>query len=216
LRSVLTLIGIAVGIAAVLYVVILGEVTKARINERLESLGSNVLVIRPGASRFRGVRTAQNVESLTWDQAREIQSKSHVIDVTVPLFSRAASTEYQDKNWSATVTGTIPEYSPVNNIVPAAGRFFTPVEVVGRSRVCVLGATVHQELFADKSPVGKSVLINSKRFDVVGLLEAKGESWHSPDGQIYIPLTTAQERLFGGRSIYPSLPRRNASSVSTM
>ncbi|MFQ5648945.1 MAG: ABC transporter permease [bacterium] len=197
LRTILTLIGIAVGIAAVLYVVVLGEMTQRRINERLESLGSNVLSIRPGFSRMHGVRTGSNVVNLTWEDAREIETVSEVITTTVPFFSSQAVAEYRDKNWNTRVSGTTPEDEIVNNDKPIEGRFFTHSELTQRARVCVLGATVHQELFGDDSPIGESILINSKRFEVVGLLGAKGEGWWNPDDQIFMPLTTAQERLFG-------------------
>lgn len=197
LRSILTLVGIAVGIAAVLYVVVLGEITKNRIKERLESLGSNVLMIRPGYSHFHGVRTSANVNNLTWKDAREIATISDVITLTVPSYSGPGNIEYQDKNWSSRVTGTTPEFETVNNYTPIEGRFFTNDEVTARARVAILGATVHKELFGTESPIGASIYINSNRFQVIGLLEAKGESWSSPDDQVFVPLTTAQERLYG-------------------
>ncbi len=197
LRSVLTLVGIAVGIAAVLYVMILGEITKARINERLESLGSNILMIRPGVSRHRGIRTDANVNNLTWEEAKRIAANSDVITTVVPIYTGRGVTEYRDKNWSTSITGTTPEYAPLNNLGLSDGRFFSQLEVNRRHRVCILGSTVYDELFEEGSPVGKSITLNSKRFEVIGLLEAKGESWYSPDDRIFVPLTTAQERMFG-------------------
>jgi putative ABC transport system permease protein len=197
LRSVLTLIGIAVGIGAVLYVVVLGEITQRSIKERLESLGSDVLIIRPGYSRRHGVRTSSSVVNLTWDDAREIVATSDAVKEAVPTFSGQGVVEFEDQNWNTRITGTIPAYVSVNNDDPIDGRFFDENEVNRRARVCVLGATVHEELFAGQSSVGQSISINSKRFTVVGLLGAKGESWWNPDDQVFIPLTTAQERLFG-------------------
>ena len=197
LRSVLTLVGIAVGIGAVLYVVALGEITQRRINERLESLGSNVLLIRPGFSRMRGVRTAANVVNLEWKDARELASNSEVITVTVPTYSGQGVAEFRDNVWNTRITGTTSEYEFVNNDHPIAGRFFTQDELDRRTRVCILGATVHEKLFENSSPIGESILIKSKRFTVIGLLGAKGESWSNPDDQIFIPLTTAQERVYG-------------------
>lgn len=197
LRSVLTLIGIAVGIGAVLYVVVLGEITKRRINERLEGLGSNVLMISPGQSRHRGVRMAENVINLTWNDAREIISTSEVITATIPVYSSGGMLEYRDKNYNARINGTTEVYATVNNLEVSQGRFFYANEVAQRSRVCVLGSTVHQELFENESPVGKSMYIKSKRFEVIGLLKAKGEGWFSPDDGVFTPITTAQERLFG-------------------
>jgi putative ABC transport system permease protein len=197
LRSILTLIGIAVGIAAVLYVVVLGEITKRRINERLESLGSNILMISPGFSHRHGVRTASNVINLTWDDAREIERASDVVTITVPILSGNVSLEYQDKNQNARANGTTPAYASVNNQKPVMGRFFNEDEMVARSRVCILGSEVREELFGDESPIGKAIYINSRRFEVIGLMAEVGEGWHSPDDEIFIPLTTAQERLFG-------------------
>lgn len=197
LRSVLTLIGIAVGIGAVLYVVTLGDITQRRINERLQSLGSNVLSIRPGYSFHRGVRTGSSVVNLKLSDAEEITETSAVITRTVPYYSGSGNTDYLDKNWTTRITGTIPEYEQVNNATPVEGRFFTGEELKQRAQVCILGATVHEKLFGEDSPVGKSILINSKRFEVIGLLAAIGESWRNPDDQIFIPLTTAQERLYG-------------------
>jgi putative ABC transport system permease protein len=197
LRSILTLIGIAVGIAAVLYVVALGEITKRRITERLQSLGSNVLMIQPNYGHHHGLRTAENVVNLKWQDAREINSASSVITTTVPVYSSGAMLEYKDQNTSARVTGTTPRFSTVNNVGTVEGNFFTDLDVADRNRVCVLGSTVYQDLFGEESPVGKSIYIKSKQFLVVGLLEAKGESWGSPDDQVFIPITTAQERLFG-------------------
>ncbi|MDX1763202.1 MAG: ABC transporter permease [bacterium] len=197
LRSILTLIGIAVGIGAVLHVVVLGEITQQRVKARLESLGSNVLLVRPGFSHMRGVRTAENVVNLKWSDAREIGAASEVIREVVPTYTAPGVAEFKDQSWSTRITGTTPAYEAVNNDRPVAGRFFTEDELSQRARVCILGATVHEKLFGDTSPVGEVVTIKSRRFTVIGLLGAKGESWWNPDDQIFVPLTTAQERLFG-------------------
>ncbi|RMF61235.1 MAG: FtsX-like permease family protein [Calditrichaeota bacterium] len=212
MRSVLTLIGIAVGIGAVLYVVVLGEITQRRIKERMEALGTNVLNIRPGFSRMHGVRTGANVVSLKWSDAKEIQDYSNVIVKTVPSYSSSVVAEYRDKNWNTRVTGTTPDDETVNNDKISEGRFFTEAELNQRARVCILGANVHKELFGSESPIGKSILLNSKRFQVIGLLEAKGESWWNPDDQVLIPLTTAQERLFGVDHLSTILAQMRSSS----
>jgi putative ABC transport system permease protein len=197
LRSFLTLIGMAVGIAAVLYVVVLGETTQRRIKERMEALGSNVLVIRPSYHHHGAVRSSSNVINLKWSDAADILSNSKVIQRIAPTYGGGGSAEYQDQNWSTRITGVTPEYAIVDNDPPIEGRFITQEEVERRAQVAVLGATVHQKLFIDQSPIGETVLVNKKRFTVVGLLGAKGENWGSPDDQIFVPLTTAQERLFG-------------------
>jgi putative ABC transport system permease protein len=197
LRSLLTLTGIAVGIGAVLHVVSLGEITQQRINERLESMGTDVLLIRPGYSRMRGVRTGDAVVNLTWDEARELENESGVIVRTVPTYSGQGNAEFRDRNWRTRITGATAAYFDVNNEMLAAGRAFTDREVAQRSRVAVLGDTVWKELLDRRDPVASTILVNSRRYTVIGALEAKGEGWFNPDDQIFVPLTTAQERLFG-------------------
>ncbi len=211
LRSILTLIGIAVGISAVLYVVILGELTQRRINERMESLGVNVLSIRPGASYMHGVHTGGSVVNLSWDDAREIDSVSTVVTATVPIYSSNGMTKYRDKNWSTRITGTTPDYSQVDNSKPVVGRFFNEIEMRERAQVCVLGATVKDELFAEESALDKTISVKFKRFKVIGVLESKGESWFNPDNQIFIPLTTAQERMAGKDYLSSILAQLSAS-----
>ncbi len=201
LRSLLILTGIAVGIGAVLYVVSLGKITQQRIDERLQSMGTNVLLIRPGYSRMRGVRTGDAVINLTWDEARELESESEVIVAAVPTYSGRGHAEFLDRNWRTRITGTTVAYFEVNNETVAAGRAFTAWEVAERSRVAVLGDTVWEELFDRRDPLGGKILLNSQVFTVIGTLEAKGESWSNPDDQIFVPLTTAQERLFGVDSL---------------
>ncbi|MFQ5964368.1 MAG: ABC transporter permease [Candidatus Scalinduaceae bacterium] len=197
LRSVLTLFGIAVGIGAVLYVVVLGEITQQRINKRLESLGSNILLIKPGFSRMRGIRTGDNVVNLKWKDAKEITNTSEVISEAVPIYSSSGVVEFKDQIWTTRITGTAPEYEFVNNEHPIEGRFFSQDELNRRARVCILGATVHEKLYGNNSPIGETIMIMSRRFTVIGLLGAKGESWWNPDDQVFVPLTTAQERLYG-------------------
>jgi len=197
LRSFLTLIGIAVGIAAVLHVVGLGRITQDNIRTRLEAMGLNVLLVRPGTSLMHGVRTAEVVTSLTWDDAQRIEAESAVISAAVPTYSDAGSAEFRDVNWQTRVTGTTPVHFSVNNDTIAAGRAFSEREVLQRARVAVLGDTVRDELFGESDPIGARILLNSQRFTVVGVLEPKGEGWGNPDDQVWVPITTAQERLYG-------------------
>jgi len=201
LRSFLILIGMAVGIGAVLHVVALGELTQRRIKERLAQLGTDVLVIRPGMSHMHGVRTGAKRVNLKWAEAKALEGQSEVLSVTVPVYSAQAMTEFKDQNWMTQITGTTPDYPAVNNDHLIEGRFFNSSELEQKARVCILGATVREKLFEDRSPMGQAILIKGRRFEVIGLLKAKGESWSDPDDQVFIPLTTAQERLFGVRHL---------------
>jgi putative ABC transport system permease protein len=130
----------------------------------------------------------------------------------VPVYSGGGAAEYRDKNRSSRLTGTTPAYFSVNNVEPSEGRVFTNQELLERARVCLIGATVCKDLFGDESPIGKKVLLKSNSFDVIGLLPAKGESWSSPDEQIYVPLTTAQERLFGVNYLNTVMAQMRTSS----
>jgi putative ABC transport system permease protein len=197
LRSFLTLIGIAVGITAVLHVVGLGRITQENIRDRLASMGLDVLLVRPGYSLMHGVRSADVVTSLTWDDARQLEAESQAIVAAVPTYSGAGSAEYRDVNWQTRVTGTTPDHFPVNNDRVALGRAFSLREVAQRARVAVLGDTVRKELFGDEDPIGRRFTLNGQRFTAVGVLEAKGEGWGNPDDQVWIPITTAQQRLYG-------------------
>jgi putative ABC transport system permease protein len=197
LRSILTLIGMAVGIAAVIYVVTLGQITQQRVKSQLEALGSNILLIRPGSSQRHGVRTNTEVVNLQISDAEEIEKTSPAIIHAVPIISSRANVEFRDKNTNINIDGVPPIHLRINNNSLVEGRFFNEAEMSQRSRVCVLGSTASQQLFENHSPVGESVLINGKRFEVIGLLAAKGEGWYSPDEEVFVPLTTARERLFG-------------------
>jgi putative ABC transport system permease protein len=197
LRTLLTLVGIAVGIGAVLHVVNLGSVTQQRIRERLESMGTNILIIRPGYSHMRGVRTSQRVESLDWKQARALERESEAIVQTAPTYSQLGNAEFRGRNWSTRITGVTSAYFEINNETLLSGRVFDSIEVGQRSRVAVVGDTVRTELFEGEDPVGHEILLSAQRFTVIGSLEAKGEAWSNPDDQIFVPLSTAQDRLFG-------------------
>jgi putative ABC transport system permease protein len=160
-------------------------------------MGTNVLLVRPGYSRMHGVRTAENVVTLKWHEARQLEEESEVIDLAVPTYSGQGNAEFRDRNWQTRVTGTTDSYFEINNETLAIGRAFSTQEITQRARVAVLGDTVWQELFDREDPTGAKILVNSQRFTVIGALAAKGESWSNPDDQIFVSLTAAQERLFG-------------------
>jgi putative ABC transport system permease protein len=197
LRASLTLLGIAVGIAAVIYVVMLGEVAQARIRASLEALGANVLIVRPGSASARGVRQAAERESLTWQDARDIAAASAVIVSVVPEYANSGQAEFEARNHPTRVTGTLPSYAAVNKHRAVAGRWFDEDEVARSAQVAVLGSEVASQLFPEGGAVGSTIRLNDVRFEVLGVLEMKGSGWANPDDQIMVPLTTAQRRLFG-------------------
>lgn len=201
LRTFLTLLGIAVGIGAVMYVVMLGEVSQARIKARLDALGANVLIVRPGNSRMRRVSQAGAWQNLTRKDAEDILAASKVITELVPEFSGSGQVEFQDKNHQTRITGTTPRYEMINKHLPAVGRWFRDSEADRSARVAVLGADVVKELFPSSEALGQTITINDVRFEVIGVLQSKGGGWSNPDDQVFVPLATAQQRLFGADHI---------------
>lgn len=213
LRTFLTLLGISVGIGAVMYVVMLGEVAQARIRERLEALGANVLIVRPGNARMRGVSQSGARESLTWQDARDVVEESRVIREVVPEFSGNGQLEYQGRSHQTRITGTLPTYEEVNKHRAASGHWFRDADVGRSARVAVLGADVVQELFPNGDAIGEMVAVNDVHFEIVGVLESKGGGWRNPDDQVFVPLTTAQRRLFGADHITTMYAQVTSSSA---
>jgi putative ABC transport system permease protein len=198
LRSVLTLLGIAVGITAVLYVVMLGDVAQARIRAQLESLGANVLLVFPGGAHMHGgVSAGVSWQNLTEKDGRDILARSKVIAAVVPEYSGNAQVQFQDLNQNTRITGTLPDYEQVNKYITAEGRWFTEEEAMRGQRLAVLGSDVVKELFPNGGAVGSTITIKDLRFTVVGTLPPKGSGFRNPDEQVFVPLATAQQRLFG-------------------
>ncbi|HET9982821.1 MAG TPA: ABC transporter permease [Longimicrobiales bacterium] len=197
LRSFLTMLGIIIGIAAVIAMVALGEGAQRQVEARLATLGTNVLTVRPGQQFMGGVDrgdnrlVAEDVEALT-------RAPVHIKDVA-PEMQRRYQVSNGPSNANLQLLGTWPAYFGINNARLAAGRLFTREEERGRRRVAVLGAAVGDRLNTDtRSLIGKRIEVRGIPFEVIGVLESKGEQgWMNPDEILYLPLATAQFRVFG-------------------
>jgi len=200
LRALLTMLGIIIGVAAVITMIAIGEGAQKAVTERIQALGSNLLFINPGAQRGGGVtviQTGTNVR-LRNDDADMIRENVPAVDAVVPEFSRNAQVKYQNRNWNTRIVGTVPEYEYVRNFFAEEGRYFTQSEERAYSKVCVIGRIVADNLFGEINPVGKSIRISGQTFEIIGILESKGQSgFQNPDDQIIVPLSTAQRRIFG-------------------
>jgi len=199
-RSLLTMLGIIIGVAAVITMIAIGEGAQQAVVERIESLGSNLLFLSPGSQRGGGgfVREAGSSVRLKESDAKAIASRVPLAEAVIPELSRSAQVKYENRNWSTRVIGTVPEYETVRNFAVVQGRYFTHSELKGVAKICVLGATVAETLFPTGSPLGKQIRIAGQAFTVVGVLETKGQSgFQNPDDQVIVPLSTAQRRLFG-------------------
>jgi macrolide transport system ATP-binding/permease protein len=198
MRSILSMLGILIGVAAVIAMLALGEGARASIQQRLASLGSNLLMVRPGSHRFHGVALeAGAVTRFTLQDAQAMANLPEVKDTSASVSGRAQLV-YGNKNWNTQVQGTGVDYATMRASIPIVGRFFTEEELRVRQKVAVLGPTVVRELFGDINPVGSTIKMNRINFQVIGVLPTKGASgWHDHDDLVIIPITTAMYRLLG-------------------
>ncbi len=200
LRSLLTMLGIIIGVAAVITMIAIGEGSQKVVMERIQSMGSNLIFVSPGAFRGGGMVVVQFGTSvrLKNSDAEAIKQHSNKIEAVVPEFNRNAQIKYANKNWNSRIIGTTPDYESVRNFPTTNGRFFTNAEERTSAKVAVLGVTVVDNLFSGIDPIGQIIRIAGKSFQVIGVLEKKGQSgFMNPDDQILVPLSTAQRRLFG-------------------
>jgi putative ABC transport system permease protein len=200
LRSILTMLGIIIGVGAVIAMVSIGMGVQNKIQNSIASLGSNLLIITPGATSPSGVRLAAGSNTtLTNRDAQAIGRQIEGISAVAPSVSKQYQLVYGNKNWMTTVQGTTPEFVSVRNFNVELGRFLSNQEVDTRMRVAVLGKTTAENLFGAVYPVGQTVRINSAPFTVIGVFEGKGQSagGMDQDDVVVIPLTTAQERMMG-------------------
>lgn len=197
LRSFLTMLGIIIGVGAVIIMISIGEGAKKQITESIQSLGTNLLTISPSRGRHRGVRT-QNVENLVLEDAEIIRNTVSGIKWIAAESSQNAQVQYFNRNLSSSIVGTVPDYVHVRNFNIEMGRFIEDNDNRLLNRVCVLGRNVYEELFENAYPIGQMIKIRGINFEVVGVLEEKGQTgWFNPDDQIIIPILTFQRRVFG-------------------
>ncbi len=196
MRSLLTMLGVIIGVAAVIATTAIGEGLKQDTLDRIRSLGSNMLFIRPGAGRRHGVRGV-GIETLKAADAEAILKEVPGIRHAAPEVTRQAQVKFEDKNENLRIVGTTPPYKLVRNFDMSAGRFLTEADERGRARVAVLGSEAKRKLFGGREPLGERIKIKGATFQVIGVLKEKGGGWFSPDEQIVVPLSTAQYRLFG-------------------
>lgn len=199
LRTILSMLGILIGVAAIVAMLAVGRGAQKQIEMQLSSLGSNLLMLRPGARHVGGVvLDVGAVTRITPEDASSIVKE-------IPGVTRASSAvmgrgqvTFADKNWNTQIMGVEPSYAEMRSATPVIGRFFTNEDNTMRSRVAVIGATIVRELFGGSNPVGESIKINKVNFRVIGVLAPKGATgWRDQDDVIVMPLQTAMHRLLG-------------------
>lgn len=208
MRSALTMLGVIIGVAAVISLLSIGAGAQASITQRITSAGTNLITIYPGAPRERGVRGAPgSSQTLTYDDAQALANKSAVPDAqfVAPEYSRFGQIIFGSQNTNASVAGITAAYQQVFNLKVQQGSFITEEAVKRRAKVAVLGYQVAQDLFSDSNPIGQKIKFSAggrkATLTVVGVLqEAGGSIFGSADDSVFVPISTAQMKLFRGRN----------------
>ncbi|MGH8397229.1 MAG: ABC transporter permease [Gammaproteobacteria bacterium] len=201
LRTLLTMLGMIIGVAAVILMLAVGSGAQFRVSQSISALGSNLFIILSGSQTSGGVRTAMgSAPTLTLGDAAAIGQLSDIAAVA-PIAPGAAQIVYGPNNWNTGVTGTTQGYLQAHNWLLAKGRMFTESEIRGEARVAVLGQTVAINLFGSEDPVDKNIRISNRPFLVIGLLSVKGQSLggQDQDDTVLIPVSTALHQLFGSQ-----------------
>jgi putative ABC transport system permease protein len=194
LRSFLTILGVVIGVAAVIILMSVGKGTTAQIVSNLSSLGTNLVYVQPGSTTSGGVRSGfGSASTLTLEDAKAIANEVSGITAVAPYANSNAQVIYGSNNMNVRITGVTIEYQEVLNIVVAEGDFFTQYQYDTKAKVAVIGSEVASTLFGEDDPVGEKIRMSNTVFTVVGLMESKGSSMmNSTDQTILIPLTTLQ------------------------
>jgi putative ABC transport system permease protein len=200
LRSALTMLGIIIGVGAVIAMVAVGSGATERIQQQIASIGSNVIIVLPGSITASGVRLGTgNMVTLTQDDARAVGRDCPSVQAVAPVSRGGAQVVYGNNNWGTSIQGTTPEYLSIRDIGIQSGSAFTQQDVDAAAKVALLGQTVVNNLFNGTDPVGQAIRIKGVPFTVVGTLVPKGQS---PTGQdqddlVVMPITTAQKKVLG-------------------
>ena len=200
LRSILTMLGIIIGVAAVIAMVSIGMGVKSNVEDSMASLGSNMLIVTPGAANSGGIRgAAGSRESLKYDDAVAIKKKIKNIDHVSPIVQRSYQIVYGNQNWNTVVMGVTPEYMAIRSLTLTVGTFISQADNDKRQRVAVIGPTVAANLFGSENPIGKNIRVHNQPFKIIGVLASKGQSsmGQDQDDVVIVPLMTEQERLLG-------------------
>ncbi|MFC2065861.1 ABC transporter permease [Chloroflexota bacterium] len=212
LRSFLTILGIVIGVGAVISLMSIGKGAQADILARIGNLGSNLITISPGASSFGGVRSAAgSVRTLTQEDAQAIAEQVAYIDQVAPTYSSNLQLIVGSENMNTRVTGVPPEYQQIQNLEIAYGAFFSDYEYQRGARVVVLGSEVKETLFGDTDPIGQQIRMEKNIVRVIGVMESKGDGFGSPDDAILVPLTAMQQMVVKSRT---SRGERLVSSIA--
>ena len=200
MRSLLTMLGIVIGVGAVIVMVAVGTGAREMIGDQIRSIGSNLILVIPGATQQGGARLGSgSVHTLRSTDADAIAKECSAVKLTAPNWGDVTQVVYGNRNWRTRVTGTNENSFLIRDWPIRSGRMFTPEEDKRAAKVAIIGLTVVENLFGDIYPLGKVIRIKSVPFTIIGVLDRKGQSprGDDQDDAIYVPLRTSQYRLFG-------------------
>ncbi len=208
MRSALTMLGIIIGVGAVITMLAVGTGASERISQQIASVGSNLIIVLPGSTTSGGIRMGMGSQpTLTKEDAEAILKECPAVAEVSPIHNGVVQIVYGNQNWSTGAFGASPSILDIRDWPLSAGRNFTEQDVRSATKVCLLGQTVVDNLFGNADPIGQVVRIKKLPFTVIGVLERKGQS---PQGQdqddtIFMPITTAQKKIFG--TAFPGMVR---------
>jgi len=211
-RSVLTMLGIIIGVASVIAMVGVGAGATARIQDQIQSIGSNLIMVLPGSISSNGVRLGSGgVATLTEDDASAVAAECPSVAAVAPIVRGGVQVVYGNSNWATSAQGVTPDYMTIRDATMMSGQFFTSQDVDSAAKSAVLGQTVARNLFGESDPVGQVVIIKNVPFTIAGVLTPKGQS---PTGQdqddiILLPISTAKQKVLGAN-------KANAKAVNTL
>ncbi|MCE5273723.1 MAG: ABC transporter permease [Syntrophaceae bacterium] len=200
MRSSLTMLGIIIGVGAVIAMLAVGTGASRKIAQQVSSVGSNLIIVVPGSVTQGGMRMGSGSQStLTLGDASAIESECPSVQAVAPILSSTGQVVYGNQNWATGITGTTPSILEIQDCALVEGRNFSEQDIRNATKVCLVGQTVVENLFGNEDPLGKVVRIKKVPFTVIGVLEAKGQSLggHDQDDVIYIPVSTAQKKIIG-------------------
>jgi ABC-type antimicrobial peptide transport system permease subunit len=203
MRSILTMLGIIIGVAAVITMIAVGSGAQKRVEEQIKGLGSNIMLVLPGAQSAGGVRLgAQTGQTLTEEDALAIAKDVPEVQVAAPSLRTGTQVVAGNTNWSTSVFGTTPDYLEARDWPLEAGRAFEAAEVSGSGKVAIIGQTVAQQLFGDADPIDQTIRVRKVPLTVVGLLARKGQNsmGQDQDDVVVVPISTYRNRIQGNTS----------------
>ena len=212
LRSALTMLGIVIGVGAVITMVAVGAGAQARVAEQIQSLGSNMIVVLSGSVTSGGVRLGSGSQlTITEEDAWAIQREIPLVEAAAPTMRGGAQIIYGNLNWATSIQGVTPEYFTARDWLAVSGRALTQEDIDGATKTALLGQTVTFNLFGDSDPVGQVIRIKNVPFTVVGVLDRKGQTTYGQDQDdtVVIPLSTAKKKVLG-------VSQANARSVGSI